>query len=187
MTWGDAIVKSLVLLVVSLVSSGCTFITSCSQRGAGPGTQDTTEKLRPEKPNINIVHCSIVTLHSADSGPGNVPVEDVRRGRRGKYYFIWGFDTVIIGKWTIIKVLLVIIALSSVKLMQLPSVSFSGVALSLNSRDRNLIRSHKSICVLALKCFNLLSRPSKQLFIALQIESKLAFQANSTAAMFIQI
>ena len=46
----------------------------------GPGlTQDTgARETWGEKPNINIVHYSIVTLYSADWGPGNVPVEDVR-------------------------------------------------------------------------------------------------------------
>ena len=64
--------KDLVLLVVSLVSSGRTFITSCSQQGAGSDTQDTgARETRGEKPNINIVHYSIVTLYW---GPGNVPV-----------------------------------------------------------------------------------------------------------------
>ena len=48
----------------------------------GPGlTQDTgAGETRGEKPNINIVHYSIVTLYW---GPGNVPAEDVRV-RRGK-------------------------------------------------------------------------------------------------------
>lgn len=56
-------------------------------RGPGP-TQDTgAGETRGEKPNINIVDYSIVTLYPADGGPGNVPVEDMR-GRRGKYYFI---------------------------------------------------------------------------------------------------
>ena len=55
-----------------------TFITSCSQHGAGADAGHTGGRNSgAEKPNINIVHCSIVTLYS---GPGNVPAGDMREG-----------------------------------------------------------------------------------------------------------